>query len=74
MLGNLLSGIGFIANEGGVDYLTALSQFDYSASFELLSAMFSPTDLLFYAIAVYEGFKLSTLPADAVASQAPPVG
>ncbi len=36
--------------------------FDYTAAPELLSAMFSPMDLLFYGIAVWEGFKFAILP------------
>ena len=73
-LGNLLSGIGFIAREESVGFFTALTQFNYAASFDLLKAMSSGMDLLFYGIAVYEGFKLSTLPLqDTPATDPPPV-
>ena len=61
VLGNLFSGIGFIAQEFDVEFFDALTSFDYSASFELLSEMFSPMDLLFYGIAIYEGFKFGTV-------------
>lgn len=59
VLGNLFSGIGFIAGEEEISFFTALSNFDYTASFALLGAMFSAIDLLFYGIAGYEGFKFS---------------
>jgi hypothetical protein len=61
-LGNLLSGISFIATEEGLPFFEALSQFDWSQSLDLLSAMTSAMDFVFYAIAVYEGFKFGPVP------------
>lgn len=61
VLGNLFSGIAFIAKEEQVEIGDALLNFDYSYSFELLGAMFSPMDLLFYGLALYQAFKLSAV-------------
>ncbi len=59
VLGNLLSGCAFLAHEQGASVgsvtLNVLSS--PSTSFALLQAMFDGMDLLFYAIAAYEGFK-----------------
>ena len=61
VLGNLLSTLGFVANEYGLGYIETLLKFDYSATFDVLSETTQPMDFLFYAIAVYEGFKFSTV-------------
>lgn len=63
-LGNLFSVFGFIAQEEGISFMTVLLNFDYSMTLEVLSLMFSPTDLLFYAIAVYAGYKFSIRQVD----------
>ncbi|HKC15927.1 MAG TPA: hypothetical protein VKC11_04395 [Steroidobacteraceae bacterium] len=64
LLGNLLSACGFLAAEQGMPLMTivvrALS--NPSLAVELLRATFNPMDLLFYAIAVYEGFTLARRP------------
>ncbi|MEM1223002.1 MAG: hypothetical protein AAGH40_09585 [Verrucomicrobiota bacterium] len=62
VFGNLFSGIGFIAQDEGISIMEGIAGFDYAYSFELLQAMFIPMDLLFYAIAIYEGFKFSVVP------------
>ncbi|MGV3757842.1 MAG: hypothetical protein ACO1QS_20870 [Verrucomicrobiota bacterium] len=59
VLGNLLSGIGFLAKELDMSYFAAMGEFDWSESFALLKAMSSVMDILFYAIAIYEGVKFS---------------
>lgn len=59
VLGNIFSIIGYIANLENVDYIDALAQFDYSLLFPLMSETFSVIDLLFYALAAFEGYKLS---------------
>ena len=50
---------GMIAQEENVGFLEVLLRFDARGIQELMVATFSPMDLLFYAIAVYEGYKLS---------------
>jgi len=61
MLGNLLTVCYFVAQNEGVAVLDLLPQLDFAIVSELLIATFSPMDLLFYGIAVYEGFSLSTV-------------
>ena len=58
-LGNLLAVTSMVAANEGVPMLDALMQIDLPMAQELMVAFFSPMDLLFYAIAVYEGYRLS---------------
>ncbi len=60
--GNLLAMVGFFAKESSASFLATLNQLDPPAAVNLLVATASPMDLLFYGIAVYEGFKLAILP------------
>jgi len=66
LLGNFLSIIGFFANYTGLGYIETLSNFnyilaisEYNSVFELMKASFQPMDLLFYALAIYAGYKFS---------------
>lgn len=59
LVGNFLSIIGFVANEEQLGYAETLGALNYAAIPELMMATFSPMDLLFYAIAIYQGYKLS---------------
>jgi hypothetical protein len=59
LLGNLFTLIGFIANDEGLGYIQVLLGIDYSLVPEAIIASFSPIDLLFYGIAVYEGYYFS---------------
>lgn len=59
VLGNLFSVCGFIGAQEGMSPLAVLFQIDFAVAIELLKATFSPMDLLFYGIAVYEGYQLS---------------
>jgi hypothetical protein len=61
ILGNLLSACGFIAADGGQSVVSVALKVlaTPSAAAEILQATFSGMDLLFYAIAVYEGYKLA---------------
>lgn len=63
-LGNILSAIAFIAANDGAPFMEALGQFDWSRSIDLLTATSSPMDFVFYAIAVYEGFKFGPVAED----------
>ncbi len=58
-LGNLLAVTALVAREQGVAFLDAVSQLSPSLIQELMVAFFSPMDLLFYAIALYYGYKLA---------------
>lgn len=57
--GNLLAITALVAGHEGVAFADALRQLDVALARELLVAGFSPMDLLFYGIAVYEGYRLS---------------
>lgn len=61
LLGNVLSICGFIETDGEVGYLGVVLTFltNPPALFALVRDTFSPMDLLFYGIAVYEGYKFS---------------
>jgi hypothetical protein len=61
LLGNLLSTCGFAANEYELSFWTVLWRVVANPSVigELFKATFQPMDLLFYGIAVYEGFRFS---------------
>lgn len=59
VLGNLLAGTAIVAAQEGVSFWSALGDLNLGFAIALLSAMFSPIDLLFYGIALYEGYKLS---------------
>jgi len=58
-LGNLLAACGVISSEFDVPFFEVLSGLDLEIIKEIMVASFSPMDLLFYGIAVYEGYKLS---------------
>jgi hypothetical protein len=60
VLGNLLSGCWFVANNAEVavtEVVMAMSLVDAS---EIVTVMFSPIDILFYGLAIYYSFKLAS--------------
>ena len=59
LLGDLLAICGSIASEEKMSFFEVLSKLDVEITWKLMVASFSPFDLLFYGIAVYEGYKLS---------------
>ena len=68
LLGNLFSQVGFIANEQSWGYFETLSFLDLPTIILLYQETFSVIDLLFYAIAVYIGYKFAfrQVPAHAI--------
>src|SRR5215469_8288748 len=60
VLGNVFSLEILLAQKYGVPLEQALSRIDIALVAQLLTAGFHPMDLLFYAIAVYEGYKFSS--------------
>lgn len=58
-LGNLLAVTAIVADSEGVAFSAAVSQLTPALAQELMVAFFSPMDVVFYAIAAYEGYKLS---------------
>lgn len=59
VLGNFLASIGFLATAFEIGYIGMLFGFNYAMTFELLKETFSVIDLLFYGIAIYEGYRFS---------------
>ncbi len=61
VLGNLLSICGFISIQESVPFLQIVVNLltQSAVIFEILKATFAPMDLLFYGIAIYEGYKFS---------------
>jgi hypothetical protein len=58
-IGNLLTVCGFVAQQESLAFFDVLTRLDLGIAQELMAATFSPMDVLFYGIAVYEGYKLS---------------
>lgn len=59
LLGNLFSQVGFIAAAESLSYLETLSLLDLEIILSIYQESFSIMDLLFYAIAIYEGYKFA---------------
>lgn len=59
VVGNLLSVIAYVAKIDGISIFRALAEFDNSLSFEIIVQTSSPMDFVFYAIGIYEGWKLA---------------
>jgi len=55
----LLSDIGFYANIRGIGFGQALADMDMGLLTKLVTTFSQPMDLLFYGIAIYEGYKFS---------------
>ncbi|HKY32041.1 MAG TPA: hypothetical protein VJV23_05845 [Candidatus Polarisedimenticolia bacterium] len=60
--GNLFAMCGLLAQQEGVPFVQVVSQLTPGMARELMTLSFSPMDLLFYGIAVYEGYKFSIRP------------
>ncbi len=58
-LGNLLAVVAIVADSEGVPFGSVLGQLSSDVIAELMVATFNPMDLLFYGIAIYEGYRLS---------------
>ncbi len=59
VLGNLLAVCAIVAAQEGLPLREVLDRLDAASAGRLLAASFRPGDLVFYAIAVYEGYRLS---------------
>ncbi len=60
VLGNFFTVIGFASSQSDMGVFQILGQVDPSAVLGVMSEAAQPMDLLFYGIAIYEGFKFST--------------
>lgn len=59
LVGNLLAVTAVAAGNEGLGLIEVLPQLTPVIALDLMIAWFTPIDLLFYAIAVYEGYRLS---------------
>lgn len=59
LLGNYFSIIGFIGDEIEMGYFETLKSVPVKLTIELMKENFSVIDILFYGIAIYQGYKLS---------------
>ncbi len=59
LLGNYFTVVHFVGEAEGLGFFDTLTRISPAAIPELMAITFSPMDLVFYGIAVYEGFKLS---------------
>lgn len=59
LLGNFLSLVGFIAKQEDINILSIFGMLDYAKVPSLMMEAASPMDLLFYGIAIYEGYRFS---------------
>jgi hypothetical protein len=66
LAGNLLVVCILIAKYQGIPLIELIARLDLSIIFDLMSKNFNPMDLLFYGIAVYEGYKFSFRPISVV--------
>lgn len=57
--GNLLSIVGFVAQQEGLDYFNTFLSLDWSVVPAIMKDTFSPIDLVFYGFALYFGYKFS---------------
>jgi len=60
-LGNLFTGCVLVAREYQVSFGEVLSKLDVEMAGEIMGAMFSPMDILFYVLAAMAGWKYSVL-------------
>jgi hypothetical protein len=60
--GNLLTGCAVLAQAEGVGVMQVIGSLDFATVQRVMTAMADPMDLLFYGIAVWEGFRLSRVP------------
>lgn len=59
LLGNLLSQIGFIAEEQSLGYMETISYLDLNMIMSIMMESFQVMDILFYGFAIYEGYKFA---------------
>lgn len=62
IIGNLLTTIYFIAKTEDMSFFDALAALDLSLVVEIMIATFQPMDILFYAFAMYVGYRYAFRP------------
>ncbi len=57
LLGNILTQVGLAAHDQSIGYFEVLSSLNLDSIASIFAETFSPIDLLFYGLAIYEGFR-----------------
>jgi len=65
--GNVLTIYAYAAHNTGMTVFDVMTRVDFGQIISIMGKSFSPMDILFYGIAVYQGWRFSTLPAAAQA-------
>ena len=60
LLGNFLALVGFAAKESEMTLLQVFGAIDFSKVADIMNSTFGIMDLIFYALAVYEGYRFAT--------------
>lgn len=63
--GNILIVMYSASNQHGLQILTVITQMDITFLMNKIKNLFSPMDLLFYGLAIYEGFKYAIIHIEA---------
>lgn len=61
VLGNLFTGCQFLATEINEPFFQVVSDLDLETAKAILTALFSPMDILFYGLAAFAGWKYSVI-------------
>lgn len=59
VVGNFLSLLGLMAGIAGISYLEMITSFDYTQTYAIMAGTFEPIDLLFYGVAIWQGYQCS---------------
>jgi hypothetical protein len=59
LLGNLFTVLIMYSKENSTSFMTVLTQLDYARIPNIMFATFQPMDVLFYGLAIYEGYKFA---------------
>lgn len=59
LLGNVLTVCAFVAKQESIDFVHLLTRITPTIAIEMIKTTFSPMDVLFYALALYCGYKYS---------------
>ena len=59
LLGNFFSIVGFVSKSENLGFFDTLSMIDYGMVPSIMMEAFSPLDILFYGLAIYQAYKIS---------------
>lgn len=74
LIGNLLSQVAFYAHQEGLDYFEVLGYVNAGNFWEITTEGFLPIDLLFYILAIGQGYKFAIRPVPDDLSETTPAG